>query len=488
MTNARRGLVDEPAERSQDGDEHLFLPESTALFTDLYHIDAAYMSWKSGQRGSPIGTAVRTVVDTATFDLYTRSNPFGGGFMLVAGLEPALDYLQRFSYTEDQLAYLAEIRHYEPAFLDFLGDLRFSGDIVGMPEGEIAFPNEPILRVTAPFHEALILESGLLRAIGVSTLIATKAARLTLAAKGKTLADFAFRRAHAPHVATRAGYIGGCHSTSFVAGAMQYGIPAGGTIPHALVQAYPSEIDAFRAVAAALPTYSLLLDTYDVPQGADNAIQVALEERERSGHQLAAVRLDSGDFVADSRLVREKLDRAGFGDVQVLVSGDIDEYRIQEMLRAGAPIDGFGIGGNLGVGLGTVGSGTVGGVIGAVYKLVWLDSDIDRPSRIKLAGEKSTWPGRKVVYRVGGFDHDMIQLEQEPEPRGSRALLQPIVERGVRVAPERTVCEIRDRTMESLEALPSFLRELTVEEPYEVRMSDALQQLREETIRQYREM
>jgi len=473
MTDEQRGLVHEPGVLSDEEGEHLFLPESTALFTDLYHIDAAYIAWRNGTIG------------TATFDLYTRSNPFGGGYMLVAGLEPALDYLQRFHYTEDQLAYLAEIKGYESGFLDFLRELRFSGDIAGMAEGEIAFPNEPILRVTAPFHEALILESGLLRAIGVSTLIATKAARLTLAAKGTSIADFAFRRAHAPHVATRSGYVGGCQSTSFVAGAMQYGIPAAGTIPHALVQAYPSELDAFRSVAAALPTYSLLLDTYDVPQGIDNAIQVANEEKARSGNRMVAVRLDSGDLIADSFMVRQKLDEAGLDDVQVLVSGDIDEYRIEKILGAGAPVDGFGVGGNLGVGLGTVESGTVGGVIGAVYKLVWFDSDSETPSRIKLAGGKSTWPGRKVPWRVGDFDHDVIQLEQEAAPPNSRSLIEPIIERGVRVAPERSLDAIRDMAMASLAALPGSLRQLTVTEPYPVEVSDGLVQLREETIAHY---
>ncbi len=471
MTNDdRQGLVHEPGQVYTHQGDHLFLPESTALFVDLYHIDAAYIAWKGNHTG------------TATFDLYTRSNPFGGGFMLVAGLEPALDYLQRFAYTDDELAFLARTRPYEPAFLSFLQDMRFTGDIVGMREGEIAFPNEPILRVTAPFHEALMLESGLLRAIGVSTLIATKAARLTLAAVGASVADFAFRRAHAPHIAARAGYIGGCDSTSFVAGAMAYSIPASGTIPHALVQAYPSEPEAFEAVAAALPEYSLLLDTYDVPTGIDNAISIAKREHERSGHRLAAVRLDSGDLIADSVLVRNRLDDAGLNDVKVLVSGDIDEYRITEILAAGAPVDGFGVGGNLGVGLGTVDSGTVGGVIGAVYKLVWFDDHDETPSRIKLAGGKSTWPGRKQVYRINGFEQDRVQIESEPPPRGGRPMLQPVIERGSRVVEEESVDQIRARAMASLDALPAQLRALSVKAPHHVEMSDGLLTLREETI------
>lgn len=473
MSDSRRGLVHEPGKVFSNEAGHLFLPESTALFVDLYHVDAAYMAWKGDHTG------------TSTFDLYTRSNPFGGGFMLVSGLEPALDYLQRFSYNNEQLAYLESEKHYEAGFLKFLSEMQFSGDIYGMPEGEIAFPNEPILRVTAPFHEAMIIESGLLRAIGVSTLIATKAARLTLAAKGASVSDFAFRRAHAPHIAARSGYIGGCTSTSFVAGAMEYGIPPAGTIPHALVQAYPTEIEAFRAVAEALPEYSLLLDTYSVEHGIENAIQVAREEQQRSGHRMVAVRLDSGDLIADSVMARHRLDDAGMYDVKVLVSGDIDEYRITEILGADAPVDGFGVGGNLGVGLGTIDSGTVGGVIGAVYKLVWFDSDKQSPSRIKLAGGKSTWPGRKQVYRIGNFERDVIQLDTEPAPENGRALLQPIVEQGTRVMPEESVHQIRERALASLDALPDYLRALTAERSYTVDVSAAMLELRLETIAHY---
>jgi nicotinate phosphoribosyltransferase len=473
MSGSNHGFVDDSGEIQDYKGDHAFLPESTALYLDLYHIDAAYMAWKGQHTGA------------ATFDLYVRSNPFAGGFMLVAGLEPAMDFLQRFVFTDPQLAYLEQIKHYEPAFLTFLSEMRFSGDIFAIPEGEIAFPNEPLLRVTAPFHEALILESGLLRAIGVSTLIATKAARLTLAAQGAGVADFSFRRAHAPYFATRAGYIGGCDSTSFVAAAMAYDIPASGTIPHALVQAYPTELEAFRAVATSLPRYSLLLDTYSVPAGIEHAITVAKEEDPGSGNTLTAVRLDSGDLIADSFLVRGKLDEAGLHDVNVLVSGDIDEYRIATILGAGAPVDGFGVGGNLGVGLGTVASGTVGGVIGAVYKLVWFDSDPDHPSRIKIAGDKSTWPGRKQVYRMGEFERDLIALDNEPALANSRALLEPIVLDGKRVLAEESVHQIRSRALASLDVLPGYLRELTPNRHYPVDMSDALLALREATIAHY---
>jgi nicotinate phosphoribosyltransferase len=474
MTERQQGLLRESADGKGGGGSDIFMPQSTALFTDLYHIDAAYMAWKQHHHGM------------ATFDLYTRSNPFNGGFMLVAGLEPALDYLARFRYEDEQLGFLEKTKHYDPRFLDYLREMRFTGEILGMAEGEIAFPNEPILRVTAPFPEAMIIESGLLRAIGVSTLIATKAARLTLAAHGALISDFAFRRAHAPHTATRAGYIGGCDSTSFVAAAMEYGIPAAGTIPHAFVQSYASEIEAFRAVARSLPTYSLLLDTYDVEQGIENAITVATDEEQRSGNRMVAVRLDSGDLAADSVMVRARLDVAGLDEVQVLVSGDIDEYRITEILGSGAPVDGFGVGGNLGVGLGAADHGSSGGVLGAVYKLVWFGDGSDaNPSRIKLAGGKSTWPGRKLVYRFGAFDHDLVQLESEPVPVGGRALLQPIVSDGARVVPDETIQVIRQRAMAALDALPEHLRELNNGSPYAVERSAGLLALREETAKRY---
>jgi nicotinate phosphoribosyltransferase len=442
---------------------------STALETDLYHIDASYVAWKSGQN------------DLATFDLYTRSAPFKGAFMLVAGLELALDYVTGFHYTEADLAFLRSLNIYEHDFLDHLAQLRFTGDVLAIEEGDIAFPDEPLLRITAPFAEALLLESGLLRAIGIGTLIATKAARMHLVAQGAGLADFALRRAHDPFIAARSSYIGGFDTTSFVDAARQLGIPATGTIPHALVQAFPDELTAFRAVAEVLPRYSLLLDTYDVPRGIHHAIQVARESRERSGHVLSAVRLDSGPLEEGSRLIRTELDAAGLPDVKVLVSGDIDEYRIQRLMTAGAPIDGFGVGGNLGVGLGTVESGTVGGVIGAVYKLAWYGDAQSGASRMKIAGGKSTLPGRKIPWRIGEFEKDVLQLEGEPQPEHGRNLLVPVIEQGRLTYTLPQLKNIRQRADASLAALPDQWAALTVESAYPVERSRALEKLATET-------
>lgn len=475
MPVVQSGLITENRERRHIA-EPTITPIPTSLYTDLYHVDAAYVAWKSGQNGD------------ATFDLYTRSNPFSGGFMLVAGLEPALDYLRAFHYSWEDREYLRRIKGYEPEFLEYLRNIRFTGEIQAIPEGEIAFPNESLLRITAPFIEAMLIESGLLRSVGISTLIATKAARLTLAAKGRGLADFAFRRAHDPFLAARSGYIGGCESTSFVAAAKEYDIPSSGTIPHALVQAFADELTAFRAVAQALPEYSLLLDTYDVSRGIDHAITVGKEFAATHDHHLLAVRLDSGDLDADSRMVRARLDAAGMPQVKVLVSGDIDEYKIQTLVGAGAPVDGFGVGGNLGVGLGTVESGTVGGVIGAVYKLVWYGGDDDEAAaaRIKIAsgGGKSTWPGRKVPYRIGDFEWDVIALEDEPAPVNGRSLLQPVIEKGHLIADVPSIKAARERAQASLAALPERLRALTVGEAdrYQVEMSAAVHDLRERTI------
>lgn len=472
MSSNNRGFVDDPAEIQSYKGDHAFLPESTALYLDLYHLDAAYMTWKGHHTGA------------ATFDLYVRSNPFAGGFMLVAGLEPAMDYLQRFIFTDPQLAYLEQIKHYEPAFLKYLSQMRFSGDIFGMREGEIAFPNEPLLRVTAPFHEALILESGLLRAIGVSTLIATKAARLTLAARGASVADFSFRRAHAPYMAARSGYIGGCDSTSFVAAAKDYNIPGSGTIPHAIVQAFPDELTAFRTVAETLPSFTLLLDTYDVARGIENAITAA-KEVEPKGHKLTAVRLDSGDLAEYSVMVRRKLDEAGMRQVKVLVSGDIDEYKIESLLGVGAPIDGFGVGGNLGVGLGTVESGTVGGVIGAVYKLAWFEDESGQQARLKVAGSKSTWPGKKMVYRIGDYERDIVALDSEAAPVGSRTLLTPWIMEGRLVRDMPDIHDIRRQAQENIHAMPEWMKALTPDQSYTVDFSDDIVSLREASVRAF---
>lgn len=443
--------------------------QPTGLEIDLYHLDAVYIAWKGGTTGH------------STFELFTRSTPFGGGFMVAAGLELAADHIQHFGYTDEDVEWIGKLKGYDPEFLELLANLQFTGDVLAMPEGEIAFGHQPMMQVRSPFIEGMLLESGLVRIIGVSTLIATKSARVHLASKGRSFSDFSFRRAHAPMWATRSAYIGGAESSSYVAANRLLDIPGSGTIPHAIVQAFPDEISAFREIAAIFPRYTLLIDTYDVDRGIDNAIQAAKEEAgKESGHELVAVRIDSGDLGDWSRLVRSRLDTANMHDVKILVSGDLDEYKIEDLVSSGDPADGFGVGANLGVGLGSVESGHVGGVIGAVYKLTWIDDDNNstQDARMKIAGGKSTWPGRKSVYRVGNFDHDVIALDDEPAPENGRELLMPWMKGGELVAPHPALDDIRDLALANLDSMPENLKALTVSEPYEVRFSEAIQRLR----------
>jgi nicotinate phosphoribosyltransferase len=441
---------------------------STGLLTDLYHPDAAYVAWRARRTG------------LATFDLYTRRAPFGGAFLLVAGLEAALEFVRRFRFTEPDLRYLSQIRDYSPDFLHYLSRVRFTGEIVAMPEGSIAFPHEPLLRVTAPFAEALLIEAGLLQAINTATLIATKAARITLAAGPRRVAEFAYRRAHAPFVVARSAYIGGCTSTSFVAAAERYRIPASGTIPHALVQLFEDEREAFSAVAEAYNRYTVLLDTYDARRAIHTVIEVAREAQERIGHTLAAVRLDSGDLAADSRYVRHALDAAGLSETRVLASGDMDEFTISALVADGAPIDAYGVGTALGAGAGSLEHNVEGGALGGVYKAVhYVDEEGTERPLIKVAGDKSTWPGTKEVYRLGDYEADLIQLAGEPRPVNGWRLLRPVVHAGeVLPGSMPPVSEIRELAQQNLGALPEPWRALRPESAYPVRFSERLVELK----------
>ncbi|HAG98367.1 MAG TPA: nicotinate phosphoribosyltransferase [Ktedonobacter sp.] len=441
------------------------------LMTDMYHPDAAYVSWRTGYNG------------LTTFDLYTRSAPFGGAYLLIAGLEDALEFVQAFRYTSEELKFLAHIRDYDTAFMDELSTLRFTGEIFALPEGSIAFPNEPIMRVTAPFREAILIEAGLLQAINLGTLIATKASRIVFAAqkgRARRVAEFAFRRAQDPLTVARSSYIGGCASTSLLNAAFEYRLPATGTVPHALIELFPTEEEAFAAVANAYNRYTLLLDTYDPRNAIQTAIEVALRSQETLGHTLAAVRLDSGDIAADSIYIRQQLDRAGLTNVRILASGDLDEWKITELIEAGAAIDSFGVGTTLGSGAGSVELGVSGGALGAVYKEVWyVDETGTEYPKVKIAGSKSTWPGKKEIYRHPQWEEDVIQLAHEPRPENYQRLLRPVMRNGEMIPGSLPpLSEIRELAQQNLEMLPTRYREFSVEQPYPVRFSEGLQALR----------
>ena len=443
------------------------------LMTDMYHPDSAYVSWRTGRNG------------LTTFDLYTRRAPFGGAYLLVAGLEAAMEFVQTFRYTPEELQFLARIRDYDSAFLDELEQVRFTGEILALPEGSIAFPNEPIMRVTAPFREALLLEAGLLQAIGLSTLIATKASRIVYAAEQgrmRRVAEFAFRRAQEPMTVARASYIGGCASTSLLNAAYEYRLPATGTVPHALIEMFPSEMEAFEAIAQAYNRYTLLLDTYDTRRAIELAIEVALRSQETLGHTLAAVRLDSGDLVADSLYVREQLDKADLHSVRILASGDLDEWKITELIEAGAAIDSFGVGTSLGYGAGSVDHLVSGGALGTVYKEVWYVDEVGTETpKMKFAGDKSTWPGKKEIYRHPEWKEDVIQLAHELQPTGYHRILRPVMRNGEMIPGSLPpLSEIRELAQQNLASLPKEYRALAVEQPYPVRFSEGLQSLRKQ--------
>src|SRR5579875_2092871 len=422
------------------------------LMTDMYHPDAAYVSWRTGFNG------------LTTFDLYTRTAPFGGAYLLVAGIEAALEFVQTFRYTPEELRFLAHIRDYDAAFLNELSNLRFTGEILAMPEGSIAFPQEPLMRITAPFREAILIEAGLIQAINLSTLVATKASRIAYAAtrdgKNRRVSEFAFRRAQEPL-----------------------------TVPHALFELFPSEEEAFSAIAAAYNRYTLLLDTYDARQAIHTAINVAQRFQETLGHSLAAVRLDSGDLVADSLYVREQLDKAGLQSVRILASNDLDEWKIAELLEAGAAVDSFGVGTALGSGAGSAERGIEGGTLGAVYKEVWyVDENGTEHPKVKIAGAKSTWPGKKEVYRHPQWQEDVIQLAQEPRPDGYQRLLRPVMRSGEMIPGSLPpLSEIRELAQQNLQQLPDVYRALSPEKSYPVRLSEGLQSLHRQAVQEFKE-
>jgi nicotinate phosphoribosyltransferase len=430
-----------------------------ALFTDLYELTmgAAYHA----------GGLDR---EEATFDLFIRSLPPERRFLVACGLDHALTYLEELRFGDDAIGYLRSLGTFDDPFLERLAGLRFRGEVWAVPEGEVVFPPEPLLRITAPLLEAQLAETFLLNCLSFQTMVASKAARVAIACGDRGFVDFSARRDHgtdAAMKAARASYVGGAVATSLVAAGQAYGLPLSGTMAHSFVMAHPTELDAFRVFLRRFPDDAvLLIDTYDTVEGARRAVQAA-RELAPEGIRLRGVRLDSGDLPALARRVRDVLDGAGMGAVQVFASGDLDEYRIRDLLAARAPVDAFGVGTQLGT------SGDAPS-LGAVYKLV---DDASGP-KVKLAADKVTLPGRKQVYRVDGDrePHDVIALEDE-EVDG-RPLLQPVMRDGVRVGHPETLESIRDRCRAAVAALPEHVRSLDdARRPYRVRVSPGLEEL-----------
>jgi nicotinate phosphoribosyltransferase len=434
------------------------------LQTDLYELNMAASYLRRG------------MTEPATFSLFVRELPPSWGFLVPSGLERCLDYLEDLRFGEEDLDYLRREQGYPEDVLRAFADLRFTGEVRGIPEGRVAFPEEPILEVTAPLPEAQLAETLLLNQITFQTAIASKAARCRLAAPGKTLVDFSFRRVHGIEAATavaRATAIVGFAATSNVEAARTLGLQATGTMAHSYVEAFPTETEAFRAFAQDHPDRVILLvDTYDTAAGVEKAIEVGRELAARGG-RLAGIRLDSGDLDALARGAREMLDAAGMSDTQILASGGLDEHAIADLEGSGAPIDAYGVGTKMGVSADAP-------YLDSVYKLVSYDGQ----PVAKLSVAKATLPGSKQVWRQAGWTGDVVGLRDEEGPPGAEALLVPVMERGRRSSDEGLE-EAAARFAADLAALPDGLRSL---EPsgYRVKESKALAELAEqvrETIR-----
>lgn len=434
-----------------------FAPVSTGLTTDLYELTMAQAYFEHG------------VTAPASFSLFVRHLPPQRGYLVSAGLEGALDFLQAVRFSSDDIQYLESTGIFSGAFLEYLSGVTFTGDVWAIPEGRAVFANEPILEVTAPIIEAQIVETFLINQINLHTMITAKAARCVTAARGRTIVDFGFRRTQgvdAGLAAARCSWIAGFHASSNVLGGRLYGIPVSGTMAHSFVTAYESEIDSFRAFAATFPgRCTLLIDTYDTLDGAHKAVVVAREMEER-GHRLQAVRLDSGDLLELSRGVRGIFDDAGLDYVRILASGGLDEYEIDALLRAGAPIDAFGVGTKLGVSADAP-------WLDMAYKMVEFDG---RPV-LKLSAGKRSLPGRKQVRRrfdAGGkMVSDVITLRDDAREEGEPLLVE-VMRGGRAVENAGALSRARECFTEELKRLPVGLRELTPAAEYPVAVSERL--------------
>jgi len=407
-----------------------------ALVTDLYELTmaAAY--------GADVGER------EASFELFVRSLPPQRRFLVAAGLDDALAGLEDWHFAPDDIDYLRGLGLFPADFLDRLGDVGFTGEVWAVPEGEVVFQGEPLVRVTAPLVEAQLVETWLLNRIGSQTLLASKAARVALACGDRVFVDFSARRDHgvdAAMAAARSAWLAGAAGTSLVAAGRRWGLPLSGTMAHSFVMSFDDERDAFRAYARTFPQgVVLLIDTYDTVEGARRAAEVA-RELAGEGTTISGVRLDSGDLASLSVAVREILDAAGLPDVDILASGDLDEHSVSTLVAGGAPIDAFGIGTQLGTSADAP-------ALGAVYKLV---EDAAGP-KMKLAEGKVTLPGRKQVWRLS--DRDVVALHDEDVP-GGRPLLVPVMAAG-RPTRSEPLAESRARCAAALAALPPDLRSL----------------------------
>jgi nicotinate phosphoribosyltransferase len=468
---------------------------ATGLLTDLYQLTMAAGYWKS-----------ELAEREAVFHLFFRRSPFGGGYAIACGLEAALSLLQNWRFDPDDLQYLSTLEGgdgrplFESAFLDYLGDLRLTADLDAVPEGTAIFAHEPLLRFTGPLIQGQILETSLLTVLNFQTLIATKAARVCRAAEGDPVLEFGLRRAQGVDgglSASRAAYVGGCVATSNVMAGKRWDIPVKGTHAHSWVMAFDSEEESFAAYARAMPNNcTFLVDTYDTQEGIGHAIHVA-EELRQCGHEMAGIRLDSGNLATLSRKARALLDAAGFKEASIVASSDLDEHRIARLKASGAEIGVWGVGTRLATAFDQP-------ALGGVFKLAALrDAAGVWQPKIKLSEDrvKVSTPGLQQVRRYrhqGRFVGDVIynSLDGPPEsvvdavgqpmdyPADAQGedLLVPVLRKGSFVDPQPSTETARGRTLEQLARLPEAVLRLKSPEAYPVGFDNRLYGLKQRLI------
>lgn len=408
-----------------------------ALLTDLYQLTMA-AAYHAYGRNEP-----------AVFELSFRRLPSNRSYLVAAGLEQALHYILTLRFSEENIDYLRNLKPFhgvQASFFEELARFRFSGDVWAVPEGTPVFPSEPVIQVRAPLIEAQLLETYLLAVINMQTMVATKAARIVRAAQGRGVVDFGTRRAHGPQAglyAARAAFVGGCLGTSNVLAAKELGIEPYGTAAHSFTMAFASELEAFRAYYNVFPEHTILLiDTYDTLEAAGIVKDV--------GPNVQGVRIDSGDLLDLSIRVRDILDRTGMPHVKIFLSGDLNEYKIEELLRNGAPVDFFGVGTELVTSYDAP-------ALSGVYKLVEATIDQKMNPVMKVSSGKHSYPGRKQIYRFESerkFERDRICLALETPPAGGTPLLAPVVQSGKLAGQMPSLREIQSRTAAALGTLP----------------------------------
>ena len=437
---------------------------ASVLLTDLYQLTMLQGYHDAG------------MAETAVFEFFVRRLRPARGFLLAAGLEQSLDYLEQLRFAPAELEWLASTRRFSQDFLASLETLRFTGDVHAMPEGTVFFPNEPILRVTAPIAQAQLVETRLINLLHLETLIASKAARSVLMAPDRLLVDFGLRRAHGAEaglLAARASYLAGFSGTSTVLAGQRFGIPLFGTMAHSFIQAHDDETLAFEHFAHAQPdNVVLLIDTWDTEAAARKVVALA-PKLTRAGIRIKGVRIDSGDLVEHARRVRTILDAGGLNDVIIFASGDLDEFVLRDMLAAGAPVDGFGVGTHLDTSSDLP-------YLDCAYKL----QEYAGRARRKRSEGKATWPGRKQVYRHHGADgrmaRDVVTLESDAQP--GEPLLVPVMRGGRRLTQASSLPDIRRHAAANLSRLPEPLRRLEAYD-YPVEIAPALHELAAEVDR-----